>query len=260
MWAWIRENNVQNGKIRLTVEEMYATLKNSDLPTVFVEGKDDIIFYRAVEKDIGNFSIDMFPAGNKDAVLSLRERVKTDSVEVPTVFIVDKDLWAYPECMVPNGLDDLVTTNGYSIENDLFIDGDLEFLMDDDEIQEFKREISKFSWWYALSVSRNLRGVESPFRAHPQKVLDDPDFYETNTELSDGEVYPDELFNRITSNYASLLRGKSLFALVLRQLSAKRREVKFSGKQLMEIGAKRKGSNFKRIQNAVKAALEQRTA
>jgi hypothetical protein len=190
-------------------------------------------------------------------VLELRQKVKDGPVKVPTAFIVDKDLWVYPECLVPEGLDDVVTTTGYSIENDLFIDGDLEFLMEAEEKEEFERELFKFCKWYALAVSRNLRGAESTFRTHPQKVLDEPDFYEAETVLHEGEIYPQELFDKITSHYAHFLRGKSLFALILRQLSAKRRDIKFGGKQLMEIGAKRRGANFKRIQDALKVAIGQ---
>lgn len=47
----------------LTVDEIFETLKRTSLPTVLVEGKDDIIFYRAIEKDLKEFGVDMLPRG-----------------------------------------------------------------------------------------------------------------------------------------------------------------------------------------------------
>ncbi|WP_080414601.1 DUF4435 domain-containing protein [Burkholderia ubonensis] len=244
-------------KARPTVDEIYELLKRSSLPTVLVEGKDDIIFYRSVEHELRDLEVDMLPAGNKDAVLELRRKIKEDPVSVPVVFVVDNDLWVYPIAGRPVNIDDLITTTGYSIENDLFVDGDLEDLLSPEEMVKFKAEMNHFLRWYALSVSRNINGHASSFRTHAGKVLDDEDFYRAEVALHDGEAYPEALFEAIQSNYSTLLRGKSLFALLLRQLSAKNRHVKFGGKQLMAIGASRKGSHFKKIQTSVRKSLEQ---
>ncbi|WP_080753514.1 DUF4435 domain-containing protein [Janthinobacterium lividum] len=244
-------------KARPTVEEIYALLKKSELPTVLVEGKDDIIFYRAIEHELRKLEVDMLPAGNKHAVLELRKKIKENPIMAPTVFIVDKDLWVYPGVACPKDVEDVILTSGYSIENDLFVDGGLEFLLSHDEVSKFRTELSKFVRWYALSITRNLNGSASEFRTNPGKVLDDKEFYDIETTLREGEYYPEVFFTEITSNYSHFLRGKSLFALLLRQLSAPKRDVKFGGKQLMWIGARKKGDNFVRIQLAVQSAFEQ---
>ncbi|TCG02054.1 hypothetical protein BZM26_02655 [Paraburkholderia strydomiana] len=153
----------------------------------------------------------------------------------------------YPIAARPDNIDDLVTTTGYSIENDLFVDGDLESLLSHEEIERFKIELNQFLRWYALSVNRNVSGHESSFRTHATKVLEDEAFYKAEMMLQEGETYPQALFESIQSNYGSLLRGKSLFALLLRQLSARNRDVKFGAKQLMAIGAYRKGPHFQKF-------------
>lgn len=247
---------MSDGKAHPTVDEIYELLKRSELPTVLVEGKDDIIFYRAVEQELRSIDVDMLPAGNKFSVLQLKKKIESNPISAPTVFIVDKDLWVYPNCKYPDGIDDVITTTGYSIENDLAIDGDLEFLMTENEVKRFKDELALFSRWFALSVMRNLDGKDSTFRTHPKKVLEDTAFYNAEMTLQDDEIYPEELYSAIMENYRHYLRGKSLFALLLRQLSEKKRDVKFSGKQLMWIGASRKGENFLKIQSAVKNAFE----
>lgn len=244
-------------KARPTVDEIYALLKRTSLPTVLVEGKDDIIFYRSVEHELRNLDVDMLPAGNKDAVLEIRRKIKEGPIMAPIVFVVDKDLWVYPIAGRPDDLADLVTTTGYSIENDLFVDGELESLLSHEERECFRADLNRFLRWYALSVDRNIKGRESGFRTHAGKVLDDHEFYTAEITLQEGEIYPDALFENLQSDYASLLRGKSLFALILRQLSAKNRPVKFGGKQLMAIGAARKGPHFQKIYSSLKNSLEQ---
>lgn len=247
------------GKSRPSVDEIYALLKKTSLPTVLVEGKDDIIFYRTVENDLKELEIDMLPAGNKNAVLELRLKIRANPVNAPIVFVVDNDLWVYPGASYPNDLEDVITTSGYSIENDLFLDGELESFLEPQEKVLFEKEMQKFARWYALSVGRNLSGRGSSFRTNPNKVLDDEEFYNAENQLLKGENYPDLLFEKIYSNYPKLIRGKSLFSLLLRQISAHNREIKFGAKQLMAVGAARRGPHFQRMHAAVKKAFEAAT-
>lgn len=247
---------MSNNKSHPTADELYALLKRTSLPTVLVEGKDDIIFYRKIEEDLRNLGVDMLPAGNKDAVLELLRRISDSPVSSPMVFVVDKDLWVHNHLGNAEIPSEVITTQGYSIENDLYVDGDLESLLSMEEREIFREELGRFVYWYALAVSRQLRGEHSAFRTHPGKILDDEEHYSSETALSTDETYPQEFLDLISNNYSSILRGKSLFALLVRELSSKRREVKFSVKQLMEIGAARRGDNYQRMSRSIQEALE----
>lgn len=241
---------------RPTIVELFETLKRSSLPTVLVEGKDDIIFYRALEDELQEFGVDMLPAGNKHAVLDLQRRIIENPISAPVIFIVDKDLWVHSQGSTEENTCGLITTDGYSIENDLFSDGDLKSLLSAEEKITFDRELHKFARWYALSISRQLNGETSPFRTHPGKVLDDEQFYTDEVTLKQNEPYPERLFGEIHSNHARIMRGKSLFALLLRQLSSPKRNVKFSSKQLMAVCAARKGENYQKIHTSIRNSLE----
>lgn len=244
------------GKSRPTVDELFEILKRTSLPTVLVEGKHDIIFYRKIEDDLREFGIDMLPAGNKDAVLRLHEKIKQTPVKSPTIFIVDNDLWVHKPPENAKDIESIITTNGYSIENDLYIDGELEDLLSPDEKTNFKNEIYKFTKWYALSIEKVLNGTNASFRTHPGKILDDNDFYEKELTLETNEDYPEQLFEKIISDYKKILRGKSLFAILTRQLSEKTRKVKFSSMHLMELGASKKGANYCRICESIRNSLQ----
>ncbi|MFI5447024.1 hypothetical protein [Polaromonas sp. UC242_47] len=173
------------------------------------------------------------------------------------MFVVDNDLWVH----VPPSSDvhdeGLVCSGGYSVENDLYSDGELEEFLTHGERAIFKSELSQFLRWYALAVSRHLKGeTEHSFRTHPGKVLDDPDHLNQQLVLQEGEEYPAVFLDEISTQYHVILRGKSLFALLLRRLSHKNRDIKFSSKQLMAIGAARKGNNYSRIKDGIVKALE----
>lgn len=254
--AVIGVNDMSTDRAHPTADELYELLKRTSLPTVLVEGKDDIIFYRKVEEDLRGFGVDMLPAGNKGAVLDLYKRISESPVSSPMVFVVDKDLWVHDHVVGEERPEEVITTQGYSIENDLYLDGDLESLLSIDERKKFREELDRFVYWYALAVARKLRGSDATFRTHPGKILDDEDHYAAETALSEGEDYPEEFLNDIKNNYPSILRGKSLFALLVRELSSKRRDVKFSVKQLMEIGASRRGNNYQMMSSSIRDVLD----
>lgn len=246
-------------KPRPTVEELVALIERSSLPTVLVEGKDDIIFYRSIEEDLTDLGIDMLPAGNKDYVLQVREKLACAKLRAPVVFVVDKDLWVYPEFSMEPAHQGVVLTGGYSIENDVFEDGGIIDLMYKDERANFLIELERFVFWYALAVDRKRRGADGGFRQHPGRILDDKTYYQTQTVLEEGEVYPEEFRARIFDSYGNLLRGKSLFGLVSRIFSAPARPTKLSVKQLMEIGARRKGPKLLDLANSIRLKVEATT-
>jgi hypothetical protein len=243
-------------KPRPTVDELYQLLKRTTLPTILVEGQDDIVFYRKIEEALSELQVDVLPAGNKQAVLDLMDKLDQLSGTARFVYVVDKDLWVHGVPKEFRTHTRLVMTDGYSIENDLFADGDLESLLDKNEITSFQSEVQKFCSWYALALERTFSGGKGVFRTHPGKVLDDPEFYETETRLKKDEDSPKELYEQIVSNYQAMLRGKSLLAILHRQLSKDGRDVKFSGKQLMAFGGSRKGKKFDRLKDLISDALQ----
>ncbi|MEB8386852.1 DUF4435 domain-containing protein [Rhodobacteraceae bacterium KMM 6894] len=243
-------------KPRPTVDELYELLKRTTLPTILVEGKDDIVFYRKIEEALSELQVDVLPAGNKQAVLDLMDKLDQHSGTARFVYVVDKDLWVHGVPKKFGTHSRLVTTDGYSIENDLFADGDLESLLDQNEITSFRSEVEKFCSWYALALQRTFSGAEGAFRTHPGKVLDDPEFYETETRLKENEDPPTELYEVVVSNYQAMLRGKSLLSILHRQLSKDGRDVKFSGRQLMAFGGSRKGEKFDRLKGLIFDALQ----
>jgi len=238
-----------------TKEELLATIKRSLIPTVLVEGGDDIIFYRRIEEEFDSMELSMLPAGNKEAVLSIKKEIDSWPENKIIAYIVDQDTWI--NFGVPKDIGNVILTKGYSIENDLFEDGDLCSLLYKEEVDKFNLDMERFIRWYALTLNRNKQGRKQDngddfcYRETPARVLDD-EFFTNQTKLYDNEKYPVNLYDDIKLNWCLKLRGKSLLALILRQLSNKKRRAKYNRHSLMDLAASRKGNNYMRIVSALR--------
>lgn len=142
----------------------------------------------------------------------MRDKLIRNPVSAPIIFVVDKDIWVYNFSEEAEDFPDVIKTDGYSIENDLFADGELLEFLDEEEKVSFNNDLSSFLRWYALAVNRAAAGRESSFRTHPGKVLDDEEFYRQQTALDEEEVYPERLLEEIYCEYGRMLR-ESLFLL-----------------------------------------------
>ena len=170
----------------------------------------------------------MLPAGNKDSVISIKNEVDLWGNNKLIAYIVDRDTWI--NFGVPSDIDNIIITKGYSIENDLIEDGNLCSLLYKDELKTFNKERETFIRWYALTLARNREGRKQKdgekdfcYQENPNKVLDDNNFLEEQMKLYEDEQFPINLFNDINENWYMKLRGKSLLALLVRQLSRKKR-------------------------------------
>lgn len=226
----------------ITVDELLATLSHSSLPTVIVEGKDDLIVFRRLEQEFASVGLSVFPVGGRNNVLGLFDKKSRLPNMHNLVFIADLDAWVIAGVPTEYQSDRLLFTTGYSIENDIFVDGELEKLLSMDEVEKFSRELSAFIDCYALAFSRYLNDPSQSYDLHPNHVLDNQAERDKLMALAEGEIYPSDLHAQLIENYAKQLRGKSLFALIMRQLSYKGRPVHHNDKPLMEMVAASRGS------------------
>ncbi len=105
----------------LTADILIATIKRSALPTIFVESKDDAIIYRGFESFLGIGKIDFIQCGGRNTVLKIYER-RNELSSKKIKFIADRDMWVFTS--VPAEYLEVIFTQGYSIENDLYTDGE----------------------------------------------------------------------------------------------------------------------------------------
>lgn len=220
-------------KLDLTVDEIVDTLKRSSLTTVLVEGSDDVLIYRWIEDEIGIVNANFFPCGGRDKLLQVYAR-RSEFPDITTVFVADKDSFVYIN--PPKEYENIIWTNGYSIENDLYFGRNIESLLSPDESQEFLKSLNSFVAYYAFEIENFLENKDFSFRKHPQHIICEiqnevkQEFLEEINFKKANQVIETDLIER----YDVLIRGKSLFALLTRILNKKTRQIKHSKLSLLE--------------------------
>ena len=237
--------------LELTIDEMIETLKRSSLTTVLVEGVDDVMIYRWLEDEIGVHKANFFPCGGRKNLLELYER-RNEFSNLKAVFVADKDTFVYIN--PPEEYSDVIWTNGYSIENDLYYGRGLEQLFTVPEKEIFTKSLNNFIEYYAFEIEKFHKSETFCFRIHPQHILCDvqheikQDFLKEISFVKAKEEIEIDLKER----YDVLIRGKSLFALVTRILSHKKRRIKHSKDSLLEHCYKtHKSEMFIRLLNEI---------
>jgi hypothetical protein len=229
-------------EINLTVEEIVQMLKRSSLTTIVVEGKDDMTIYRWIEDEIGISKANFLPCGGREILLKVFER-RHEFSHIKTIFVADKDGFVY-DC-VPAKYSDVLWTKGYSIENDLYCGKFVEKLLTVTEEVNFRISIRNFIKYYAFEVEQYNKKLIYNFSNHPQQVLTDN--HELNEAFLESVNFIEpksETIEYLQEQYDLLIRGKSLFALLLRFLCHKRREVRHKKNILFEACFKLSGNGY----------------
>lgn len=203
-------------KVEVDLDEMIATLNDSNLPAIIVEGKDDIIIYRKLEEEISNVVVT--PVGGRANVLKIFQETINPNGRLYNkniVFIADQDIWI--NIGIPDEFKNqkLIFTSGYSIENDIFIDYCCQKMIDDnpDIKSNFNQDKEKFIYWYALALQNTLNADGFENREISTSVHHLFNQYNEFSRLQENENYPTELKEDLEENYALKVRGKSLLEL-----------------------------------------------
>lgn len=231
----------------LSIDEIVELLKRSSFPTVIVEGREDIVCYRKIEESLSDKGISIFPVGGKTRVLNLFWR-RRDIERNDVLFIVDLDKWSLFGIEEKFHHRKLITTEGYSIENDVINDGDIISIFTSSEREEFEEKVSSLILWYCFCVDDTLNTEAiATLKDHPNQVLDGNllcENYKSKTKF----FPPREcIVKKVKRDPLMLLRGKTLLNLIVSILSRTDRNPKYSKNAVLEIGASRFGKNLKNI-------------
>ncbi|HFC8826111.1 hypothetical protein ACTHR3_10810 [Neisseria sp. P0005.S008] len=206
----------------ISLEEWVALLERSMLPTIIIEGSDDVLVYREFEKKL---NVDVLPVGGRNTILEIFKEKNTNPklANKNIIFIADLDTWVYQGLPDEYNSSTLIFTNGYSIENDILRDYGCENILINtpDIYQKYKEDVSKFIQWYALALQSMIQNInqDNKYRklsTHPQNILNDFDNFK---RLLEGECSPESLINELTGDYLRLIRGKSLLAIFTKNLN-----------------------------------------
>ena len=220
-----------------TVDEFVASLRHSYLPTIIVEGKEDMPIYRWVEKRLGIGNADVVEVGGRKKLLSIFKR-RQEFSELPVAFVADKDMLLFSE--IPTDYEGIIWTEGYCIENDLYAGADLEDLLEPEEKMEYQQLLDSIVEWFAFEVEECLAGRYFEVRNHCKHVvpLGQTKIGEKFRENRAFRQPEENIYRQIRSAYPLQLRGKQLFQILERFLNAPNRGTRYNVASLQEIALK----------------------
>ncbi|WP_297802047.1 DUF4435 domain-containing protein [uncultured Brevundimonas sp.] len=233
--------------IEYSIDELIGIINKSGLNTVITEGYDDYIAYKKVERFVDVYGVSFMPVGGKRKVIELYNR-KNELTPSKILFIMDMDTWVHTGTPAEFVSDDIVLTKGYSIENDLIEDGEVvQRLMNDNEREKFYNEIDSILSWYVHNVEKHINSDFScELKSHPNRIL---------SLIESGQTFTynnKSIFNQVKSDPIIYMRGKTVLALIARQLSSSTRPVKYSKDAIIDICSNFGVSNLKRVAETVK--------
>ncbi|MDE0088023.1 MAG: DUF4435 domain-containing protein [Candidatus Poribacteria bacterium] len=237
---------------------------------VVVEGKTDKVLYRWMYKSFEAGWVRVFYAGNIDELLKIYAQKDKlfDKRGVAVAFMADRDLERL-FCTNPQP-EDIIWTEGYCIENDLYegyVKDNFEMLLEVNEkkkLQEMRDAIVKwFAFEYQLfkkkrnaKVGTDLDTLVPKGSTHVDpKFLEEREFKEPNEDLVD----------KFKSDYNLRVAGKLLFQMldrILGHTDRKNRDSSDIGSlsyklgQLYEMAGKIPNSKTERLIKDINAELE----
>lgn len=230
----------------LSVDEIVAYLKRTNLPTVLVEGSDDRAVYRYLEERLYGIDADVLICNGRPALLGVFKRAG-EYPNAKVAFVADRDMW-YFTGIPAEYQSGIIYTDGYSIENDLYVRDVFEGLLSEEERVNYRAVIQELCRWFAFEVNRYRSTGAALCDAHTSEILQGnselcPRFVQKVGFIDPGAQAVDAIF----SAYSEALRGKTLFQAILRFLSSSSRSSKFSRQNLLEMGAKLSNPRIDRL-------------
>ncbi len=227
----------------LTAEIIIETLKRSNLNTVLIEGVDDVDIYRTLEDYLELDDISFFECQGRSNLLKVFER--RSELNDNVLFLCDSDLWIIFGKPTEYNDKQLISTEGYSIENDIYNDGEqiLEKLIKSNEIIKRDEVIKSICEWYAHEIS-----LVAQNNAHDCKFADVTILNTTvmkkyatifESNFLDSRNYvaaEDSLFNEIHNDFKTKLRGKFVFQIFEKIFQErKKKSIRYSKSQLFDM-------------------------
>lgn len=136
----------------MSADELIAYLRQTQLPTLLVEGSGDEGLFRRMERAISNGTIDVLPVGGKGRLHAIYER-RLELAHARIAFLRDKD--EFIAIGIPPGHEDYIFTSGYSIENDVLSRAVLEMLAGEDAYR-LSTFVALMSDWFRFALSNYL--------------------------------------------------------------------------------------------------------
>lgn len=234
----------------MSVDEIVAALGHTSIPSIIIEGKEDLMVYRWIVEDVLGTDVSLFPCGGRNTLFEVYNR-RGEFKSTPTLFIADKDVYVYG--FIPPQYSDIFFTEGYSLENDLYFGRGVESLLSKVEAKNYQKARDNYIRYYGCQLEKLKNGGLYCLTQTPHELLDDKnDLIKDKVQYTFKEPSTNT-FKSLSNNYDLLFRGHSIFLLLTYFLSKSGRAVTHSTKSLYELCYRTYKSKYiNRLQDKIK--------
>lgn len=211
----------------ITPNEIISTISHSLLPTLLVEGSDDLEILTSIERIAFADRINVMPVGGRLALFEIWSR-REEIGGAKVAFLADSDLYVFSE--IPSELNGIIFTKGYSIENDLLASGRSFRIIGVDYLQQWESVLQQLSHWFASVVASAASSSATKF-AYEAGSLFDPETWklrrDRQLEVLPFESLPDQA-KLVFDERLRYIRGRTLLSCLAFFYSETRQKPKYS--------------------------------
>ena len=245
-------------EVALSPDEIVATLRNSALPTLLVEGRSDMELFHALEDMCFGNRIDIMPTGGRLALFEVFRR-RAEFSTTPVAFLADLDMLIFGN--IPPDLTGIIFTDGYAIENDILSGGKAFRMISGKHRSKWAQLISLLSQWFAAAAHRYLNGETVDYSQHPGQLVCFS--ARTLTPLSQAVLIDPEPLceqaKRVLTEPTKYLRGHTLLDALGHFLATAKQKPKCNKDVLlrMDLVSWEANKSLQRIVSSVQTAIPQ---
>lgn len=198
----------------MSVLEIISMLKRTRIPTIVVEGKDDIVVWNEVENILCDKRVSIVQTWGRNNLIKVFDGMSEFNADVPILYIADQDDWSF--LGVPRKYEKIIFTNGYSIENDMICDANLLKMARSDDIN-YQKELEYIIEYYSLFlVGKICRFEEGKFKIsdHINKITSSGILELSKIKFMHFYEFSAPIISLVKNDYMNLVRGKSLMELI----------------------------------------------
>lgn len=205
---------------------MIIILKSNPLPTIVVVGKDNADIIGNLVEYHGVETVRVESTGKRDTLLSAYERTD-EFTHKPVAFVADQEMKLFNR--IPERQPDIIWTQGYNLKNDLYVDANLEALLEPHEKWRHQQVLNSTIEWFAFEVENFFGGESVEIDVQLSDIVRQGELKLNKSFCEDrGFSRPSrKLVQQIRDEYQFLLPGDFLFQALARFLNIRGRDFNF---------------------------------
>ena len=215
-------------KFRPTIDELSNALHDPTKRKIIVADEDDIFIYQKLVERHKMLAVKVYASGGRSNLLHLYKR-RGEFAYVPGIFVADREMGLFSG--IPEGYEDIIWTNGYSLKNDVYVEAQLEHLLEPHETWRHGQVLNAITEWFAFEVEEALAGKSTQVDSLNLNQIVLPGQIQLNEDFLKRRGFRppnSKLVQQIRAEYQFKLPGKFLFQILARFLNARGRNFRFN--------------------------------